>query len=381
MSIFVIGKFYAESFALHIAETLATMGNRVTRYEPGIRQCTSRSGFVRRWQQAKTLLLDTCRSASPTFRRYQWRGLLAQCRKSRPQLTIVCHDFLFPEEVRYVKEATGTPVVLWFPDSISVFNRSYFLNAAYDALFFKDPYIVHMLRASVTTPAFYLPECCASGHIGPSLRQRNDYACDIATAGNMYPYRAAFFVNLVGHDVKIWGNPAPAWMDVSSIRHMIQDRFVAYEEKVRVFRSARIVLNSLHPAEIWGVNARAFEVAAAGAFQLIDWRPGLEQLFRDGIELVSFTGVSDLKKKVAFYLEHPELREGIAERGRLRAIAEHTYEKRLALLIDTVEGRELGYPMPEIQTTLVLPSQGAQEEADSGRLRECSTDSWGDKQV
>lgn len=37
MNILIIGKFYIEGFALHIAETLTAMGHAVRRFEPGFR--------------------------------------------------------------------------------------------------------------------------------------------------------------------------------------------------------------------------------------------------------------------------------------------------------------------------------------------------------
>lgn len=42
MNILVIGKFYTEGFALHIAETLSTMGHTVRRFEPGCKSAGSR---------------------------------------------------------------------------------------------------------------------------------------------------------------------------------------------------------------------------------------------------------------------------------------------------------------------------------------------------
>lgn len=59
-------------------------------------------------------------------------------------------------------------------------------------------------------------------------------------------------------------------------------------EKVRAFRGAKVVVKNLHYGEVLGVNARTFEAAGAGAFQMVDWRPGLGQLFEDGKELIAF---------------------------------------------------------------------------------------------
>jgi len=129
---------------------------------------------------------------------------------------------------------------------------------------------------------------------------------------------------------------------------MSQHRFVAGEEKAVALRSAAIVLNTLHPAEIWGVNRRAFEAAGAGAFQLLHWKPGLSQLFEDGGEVVSFRTVDDLGPLIDHYLAHPEERAAIAGAGRSRAVSEHTFDSRLALMFATVGGAAQGYALPRI---------------------------------
>lgn len=350
MRILVIGKFYVEGFALHIAETLAAMGHEVSRYEPGVKY-NSLGGLVsKRWRQIKSVLYELSQHLHVT-QEMRKRRLLRIARENVPKLTVVCHDFLTPREVRKLKEVTGGPVVLWFPDALTSFGRSYFLNSGYDALFFKDPYIVHVLKRTLNLPIYYLPECFNPASLTEVQIRAEDekcYGCDIVTAGNMYPYRGAFFKQLKGYSVRIWGNPAPLWMDVSGLEGMMQNRFVADADKAKAFRAAKIIVNSLHPAEVWGLNARAFEIAGAGGFQLVDWRPGLEQLFVDGKEIVSFSSMADLKEKVGFYLREDGLRKEIADRGRQRALRDHTYEKRLILLLDTVSGNSKGFPMPEL---------------------------------
>ncbi len=37
MRILIVGKFYTEGFALHIAQTLSAMGRDVHRFEPGVK--------------------------------------------------------------------------------------------------------------------------------------------------------------------------------------------------------------------------------------------------------------------------------------------------------------------------------------------------------
>lgn len=59
--------------------------------------------------------------------------------------------------------------------------------------------------------------------------------------------------------------------------------------------------------------------------------------------------MDDLRDKLDYYLEHDSERAKIAERGRERALLDHSFERRLKLLIDTVLGDANGYPMAEFE--------------------------------
>jgi spore maturation protein CgeB len=357
--VLVIGVFNEEGFATHIAETLAAMGHTATIFEAGLYQLGGVRGIRRQIQSVRNLLHDAGRSVTFVRKRFT-RRLQRAASAPRIDLTIVCHDFLFPAEVEMLREVTGSPVILWFPDALLNFGRGYFLNARYSALFFKDPYIVSLLRRTLSLPVYYLPECYNPLRHHPvtiDTADQVEYGCDIATAGNVYSYRVAFFNELGKRDVKIWGNPAPSWMRMGAVASMVQRRYVTHDAKAKAFLCAKIVLNNLHPAEIWGINARAFEIAGIGGFQLIDWRPGLDQLFKDGEEIVSFRGMEDLRQKLDHYLVEDERRHRIATNGRVRAEREHTYEHRLRLLIDTATSNAQGYPLPDCADPSVELSQ------------------------
>jgi spore maturation protein CgeB len=351
MNILVIGKFYTEGFALHIAETLEAMGHSVRRFEPGYRSNRLPGTLGKRLDQA----LQTLHAASdnlPAVRARRMRGLWQAVDAAPLDLAIVGHDFLWPAEVAELKRRSGAQVALWFPDPIVNFHRALFMNAAYDALFFKDPFIVHRLGDVLESPAYYLPECFnPARHRWPEGASAEDpaYACDIATAGNLHSWRVACFKHLTVYEVKLWGHPPPLWMPPHPVLGMFQGRGVYNEEKARAFRGARIVVNTLLYGEIWGVNVRCFEAAGVGAFQMVDWRPGLGQLFKDGQELITFTGMADLKDKIDHWLPREAERRAIAAAGQRRALAEHTYRHRLELLLATLGGRAQGFPAPSIR--------------------------------
>lgn len=157
------------------------------------------------------------------------------------------------------------------------------------------------------------------------------------------------YKHLTGYEVKLWGHPPPLWMPPNPVLGMYQGRGVYDEEKAWAFRGARIVVNNLMYGEIWGVNARCFEAAGVGAFQMVDWRPGLGHLFEDGEELITFAGMADLKNKIDYWLPREIERRAIADAGQRRALAEHTYRHRLELLLATLGAQAQGYPTPSIR--------------------------------
>lgn len=353
MNILVIGKFYTEGFALHIAETLLAMGHAVRRFEPGFRLGRLSGKLGHRIDQVRGVLY-TSSDGVPAIRARRMRPLWEVAEAGALDVVIACHDFLWPDEVAELKRRTGAQVAMWFPDALVNFGRGYFMNAPYDGLFFKDPYIKHVLGDVLISPVHFLPECFNPARHWLSEEEIGEdpkYRCDITTAGNQHSWRVACYKHLSNYDVKLWGNPAPLWMNAGAVTAMHQRQGVYNQDKVRAFRGAKVVVNNLHYGEVWGVNVRCFEAAGAGAFQMVDWRPGLNQLFEDGKEIISFKSISDLKEKLDHWLLRQNERQAIAEAGMRRAHAEHTYSLRLQLLLDTLGGRETGFPFHVSQIT------------------------------
>lgn len=351
MRILVIGRFYEEGVALFIAEELARMGHDVLRFDPGPKLAPfgSRARFYA--NRLRSMAVDAVQKlrmmAGQDLHGARLRRLLAQV--GGTDLVLCTHDFLTPADAEALKVATKAPLVLWYPDPVWSFQRHMFLNAPYDMLFFKDPYLVHVIRSKLGKPVHYMPECYSPQSLDPSMADPADlaWATDICIAGNLYAYRVALFQQIADHDMKIWGLPAPTWMRTGALGPMIQNRFVAHADKVRAFRGAKIVLNTLNPSEIWGTNVRTFEACGAGAFQIVDWRPGLGQLFEIGREVEIFTDIADLRAGIDRYLADPDARAEIAQAGHARAARDHTYRVRLGQLLDVVEGRSPGYPEPD----------------------------------
>ncbi len=101
-----------------------------------------------------------------------------------------------------------------------------------------------------------------------------------------------------------------------------------------VYNHARVNLN-IHG---WfgrgsAMNLRVFEVPAAGAFLLTDWVAEIDSAYRDGEHIACYRDVSELRKKLAYFLEHEDIRKRIAASGRTHFLAHHSYEARARELL------------------------------------------------
>lgn len=348
MKILVVGKFYNEGFALHIAETFEDLGHSVIRFDPGYNHKHSNLKIKQTLNKIGRTFYELSDSL-PAFRNWHMDSLWSLLKENRNiDLIFSCYDFLLPSEVVKIKQITSAKITMWFPDALVNFQKACFLNAPYDALFFKDPFIIRALGDVPQSKIYYLPECFnPQKHFFDGTKINDKYCCDITTVGTMHSWRTAFFEHLIDYDVKIWGPKPPSWLICSSKLHnSYQGSMVHNQEKAEAFLGAKIVLNNLHYGEIDGLNVRAFEAAGIGAFQLINWRYGLNQLFLEDKEIVSFNSVEDLKNKLPYWLKNSEKRAEIRYNGKKRAYADHTYALRLNLLLDTLFGKASGFTLP-----------------------------------
>ena len=92
-------------------------------------------------------------------------------------------------------------------------------------------------------------------------------------------------------------------------------------------------MNIHHPQFRVGTSLRTFAIGAAGAFQLVDWRPGLERFFVPDEEIVTYQTADELRAKASYYLANESARQRIARAGHERVLREHTYAHRIAQIL------------------------------------------------
>lgn len=101
------------------------------------------------------------------------------------------------------------------------------------------------------------------------------------------------------------------------------------EELAKIYQSSKINLNITMANIQQGIPLRVFDIMGSGGFVMTNYRPGLENHFIDGEDLVVYYDRMDLINKVEYYLLHDEERKTIAENGRKKIKSEYTVDKRI----------------------------------------------------
>jgi spore maturation protein CgeB len=299
------------------------------------------------WGGPRSLLSSVAGKLANTLlrepERLNEKSLLRKVATFEPTIVLVIlGNQLSPKTVAQLRTVTKAPLVCWCQDQMTTLGRQYLIGSGYDAVFLKDRYMQGLFERMIKSTSFhYMPEAC-NPRIHRTVELTGDderrLGCDVMLAASLYYYRQEILQQLHEFDLKLWGY-RPDWL-VYRLQGKHGGREVVMEEKAKAMRAARVCLNTLHFAEVDGLNCRAFEIAGCGGFQLVSAVPVLAEHFEPGREVVSFDSADQLVERIRYYLRNPAEARAIAARGQARAHGEHTYEHRLQQIFATVLGTE-----------------------------------------
>lgn len=111
-----------------------------------------------------------------------------------------------------------------------------------------------------------------------------------------------------------------------------------WQEMPKVFYLSKINLNITSRSIESGVPQRIWDIMAVGGFCLTNYQPELEEYFVIGKDLEVFHNMKELEEKVAYYLTHEKERIRIAMNGYKKVRENHSYEKRVAPVLEELFG-------------------------------------------
>ncbi len=142
--------------------------------------------------------------------------------------------------------------------------------------------------------------------------------------------RVAILEAVAQYGLKLYG--PDAWLKVTRDDSPLRGCFcglIDYQNEFPVLsRSSTINLNVRSLQSLRSLNMRDYDVPLQGGFLLSEWVDGADSSFEPDKEMAFWQGIDDLKKKIEWYLDRPEEREQIIQRGRDRILRDHTYDAR-----------------------------------------------------
>src|SRR5436190_458882 len=280
----------------------------------------------------------------PTKTAYQRalnRRLERLCTDQRPDVVLVVKGGpIAPDVVRRMKTATSALVVNVFPDN-PLWMMPFEHIEPYDLFFTKERYAQRQLELVGLRNLYYLPMYCVPSLHHPVALEEDEAAAlrgTVALVGARYPYRERLVRELADYPIRVWG---PGWRRAdSTLAPHVAGGFLDGRAKLAVYCGAALSLNPHHPMnDVVGVNTRAFELAAAGACQVVDLKDDLPQLFKPGEEVVAFRDLPELRRHLSYYLAHPDEARAIGDNARRRALAEHTARHRIDEMLAAMRDR------------------------------------------
>lgn len=279
---------------------------------------------------------DARRSGDDAVRRQLERIWLAW----RPQVFLALVDGQYPDCGDSI-DVPGVHRVAWLLDDPFWFHSKLMGKlGAFDELWTVEQSLRAPLGVATGKPVRCVPlaaDPTIHRPLPPDVRAR--VKAKIVFVGKSYcgladgAVRAEALKHVIG-DLSIWGDTG--WRRngaafVSSYR----GGPVSPTQANYIYNSAEIAINIHHSQLRMGTSLRTFAIAAAGAFQLADWRPGLSELMEPGREIVTFGCGSELAELSQRYAVDQRARQRISASALARVVAEHTYVHRLQHLIST----------------------------------------------
>ncbi len=172
------------------------------------------------------------------------------------------------------------------------------------------------------------------------------YGCDVSFIGTWSPKKEHLLRELVRRlpeaRVRVWGNQ---WHRVSTgdvLSAAIAGHEAAGEEYVRAIRASAINLGLLSERRPGAsdddrITSRTFHIPACGSFMLHERTDELLEIFEENVSVACFGDVEELVATVRRYLAEREERERIARAGCEVVRAGHSWDHRIAAILERHE--------------------------------------------
>lgn len=273
---------------------------------------------------------------------YVFKKIAYKIIEQDPELIICTYRFIHPVCIEILKKnLPNVPVIHINPDPITNFERQEIFASPYDAYFTKDTFIVDLMKNKMSLNAFYLPEAFNPRiHKMPAndrIEMEKQIGIDVVTFGTMYPYRANMVSQLVNKGIKmtLFGTPDKKFPK-QEISENFRNEYITGNKKSEIVFGSKIVFNNFHYGEINSANAKFFEIAGIGGFQICDFKPAVSEYSIVPPEKFTYKNINEAIDLINYYLIHTDERHQLALEQHLHFMQHHTYEHRINEILESL---------------------------------------------
>lgn len=114
-----------------------------------------------------------------------------------------------------------------------------------------------------------------------------------------------------------------------------------FEDMPYVFKLSKINLNITLRSIQHAIPLRAYDIMGAGGFLLSNYQVDLARHFLPDEDYVYYEDRKDLLRKIGYYLSHDDERRAIAQNAHNKITQEHTFDVRVAQILDIVRSKTI----------------------------------------
>ena len=337
----VVGPIYGGSLpiARYTASALETLGHRVTWLD----QSLHHTSYLSAGDLKDSRLRQTMQAR---FVEWLAHSIQARLGEDPPDLILSLAQAPLTLPILDHLRKRRLLTAIWFVENHRLFTYWQQLAGSYDFWFvIQRGACLDNLKRAGARHVEYLPLAADPNVHKPmelSPGEFQELGADVSFVGAGYPNRRALFPQLMGPDwsFKLWGND---WKEPGPLAKVLQRNGarIDSETSVKIFNASKVNVNlhsfagpGLDP-EADFVNPRTFELAACGAFQVVDRRSLLPEIF-EPVHLAVFDSADDLVSTVKRGLQDADARAAMTAAARQRVLAAHTYTHRMETLLNAI---------------------------------------------
>jgi len=279
------------------------------------------------------------------------KKLLSDARAFQPELILVLKgESLQAALLCDLKTATGAALAVWWVDhpfmnaeTRQTWDRVPACIPLYDLCLIFDRAYEKPLREAGARAVRFLP-CAADPDLyNPrtlTADEQNTYGASVSLIGVHSPGRERIVHAMSREDgLGVWG---PGWGAYFASRSSnggspFRGEALAPVDACKVYNASPINLNTHHSqSQRAGLNTRAFEILAAGAFEMTDYVPEMDELLEPGRDVAVYHSPEEALERVRYFIKSAAERARVAEAGHRRVLGEHTYRHRMQTLLQAL---------------------------------------------